>query len=72
MSSGEEDGFLQRWARRKDRVRRGLAEPGAAAPRTAPQPAVSQPVVSPGTHSMGTFGRLRRIPSSCFVGDDTP
>ena len=47
MSSGEEDGFLQRWARRKDRVRRGLAEPGAAAPRTAPQPAVSQPVVSP-------------------------
>ena len=47
MSSGEDDGFLQRWARRKARVQRGLAEPEPAPTPVAPQPAVSPPIAEP-------------------------
>jgi len=44
MSSGEDDGFLQRWARRKARVRSGLAEPDPAPPaQAAPRPTVPPP-----------------------------
>jgi hypothetical protein len=46
MSSGEDDGFLQRWARRKAKVQRGLAEPEAAATQVAPQP-LAPPVAEP-------------------------
>ena len=47
MSSGEDDGFLQRWARRKAQVRRGPAEPEPVAPAVAPQPAVTPPRAVP-------------------------
>jgi hypothetical protein len=48
MSSGEDDGFLQRWARRKARVRSGLAEPEPAPPtQVAPPPAVVSPLTEP-------------------------
>ena len=47
MSSGEDDGFLQRWARRKARVQRGVAEPEPAPPQVVPQPAVSPTLVEP-------------------------
>jgi len=48
MSRGEDDGFLQRWAKRKARVRSGLAEPEPAPPtQVVAQPAVSPAIVEP-------------------------
>jgi hypothetical protein len=41
------DGFLQRWARRKEQVRRGLAEAEPAPAPVAPQPAVPPPLAEP-------------------------
>jgi len=43
--SGGDDGFLQRWARRKARVRSGLAEPEPG--RAAPPPAGVAPAIAP-------------------------
>ena len=43
MSSGGDEGFLQRWAQRKARVQRGVAEPEAVPTQVAPQP-VAPPV----------------------------
>jgi len=47
MSGGDDDGFLQRWARRKARAGRGLAEPEAvavAAQVAAQPPPLAEPV----------------------------
>ena len=45
MSGGDDDGFLQRWARRKASVRRGVAEPEALPPQAPQQTGVPMPVV---------------------------
>ena len=53
MSGGDDDGFLQRWARRKASVRRGVAEPEAVPPQVpqrqtgVPSPVVPAPVTEP-------------------------
>ena len=51
MSGGDDDGFLQRWARRKAQVRRGLAEahpvPPTVAPPTATLPEAAATVAVP-------------------------
>jgi hypothetical protein len=45
MSSGGDEGFLQRWAQRKARVQRGVAEPEAVPTQAAPQ-MVAPPVAA--------------------------
>ena len=82
--SGEDDGFLQRWARRKARVRSGLPEPepvrdapppfappaDAAAPALAPPAAVPTPVEEAVPRpTMDDVARLTRSSDySRFVG----